>query len=107
MIVSIKSFVSLRSLVRFFSDGSDGNDTNDHMETRLKSVIVRNLSESFLGTTPIGDVRKFGSGGTAKGPETRFSFSSARILSNRTPGCEDADFKFLLRIEIQGLYSQC
>ena len=44
-----------------------------------RSVIIRNLLLSFFGTTPIGDVRKYGNGGVVKGPDIRFCFSSSNI----------------------------
>ena len=44
-----------------------------------KSVIIRNLLLSFFGTTPIGDVRKYGNGRLVKGPDIRFCFNSSDI----------------------------
>ena len=45
--------------------------------------IVRNLSEYFLVTNPIGETWKFGNGGVEKGPATRprdtFLFKLANV----------------------------
>ena len=73
----IKCTTDSESGMKSFTDVPRGED---------KSVMVRNFAESFFGTTPIGDVRKFGSGGTKNGPATRFALSSDKILSNKSSG---------------------
>ena len=58
-----------------------------------RSVIIRNLLLSFLGTTPMGDVRKFGKGGLVKGPDIRFCFNSSDMQLKIAVGFEEADCK--------------
>ena len=58
-----------------------------------RSVIIRNLLLSFLGITPIGDVRKFASGGLIKGPDIRFCLNSSDIQLKIAVECEEADCK--------------
>ena len=56
--------------------------------------MVLNFEESFFGMTPIGEVRKRGSGGFENGPAMRLSINSETILSGRGIGYYEADFKF-------------
>lgn len=58
-----------------------------------KSVIIRNLLLSFFGTTPIGDVRKYGNGGLVKGPDIRFCFNSSDIQLKIAVEFNEADCK--------------
>lgn len=58
-----------------------------------KSVIIRNLLLSFFGTTPIGDVRKYGNGGLVKGPDIRFCFNSSDIQLKIAIEFNEADCK--------------
>ena len=58
-----------------------------------KSVIIRNLLLSFYGTTPIGDVRKYGNGGLVKGPDIRFCFNSSDIQLKIAVEFNEADCK--------------
>ena len=60
-----------------------------------RSVIIRNLDEPFFGTTPTGDVRKFGNGGFVKGPVILFSDNSVIKLLKIASGLVDADDKLL------------
>ena len=67
-----------------------------------KSVIMRNLRLSFFGTTPMGDVRKFGNGRLVKGPDIRFSFNSSNMQLKIAVECEEADCKLSAILENSG-----
>ena len=56
--------------------------------------MVRNLSECFFGTRPIGDTWKFLKGGCEKGPATRPSETSLCKLAVTISGWAKAVGKF-------------
>ena len=58
-----------------------------------RSVMIQNLLLTFLGTTPIGDIQKFGNGGLVKGSDICFCISSSDIQLKIAVGFEEAECK--------------
>ena len=58
-------------------------------------IIVRNLSEYFLGTNPVGKTRKLGNGGVEKGPTTRPRDTSLSKLALTMSGWDKTEVRFL------------
>lgn len=64
-----------------------------------KWKMVLNLAVCFLGTKPMGDTWKLGSGGLGKGPATRLKATSLERFSVTMLGWETAEGRFLENLE--------
>ena len=64
--------------------------------------MVRNLSECFLGTIPIGETCKLTNGGLVKGPAVCPRATSLAKLLETIVGLSTADFRFFENLDMRG-----
>ena len=64
--------------------------------------MVRNLSECFLGTMPIGETCKLANGGLVKGPAVWPRATSLAKLVETIVGLSMADLRFFENLDMRG-----